>query len=401
MFMSVEDAVLLEEESARHIRTVSLEQPQPQAIETTGFIGKVASSEWVAHFKDAEAPLDASATTSSPVPATATVGVLQASSTAHPDGTNMFMPEVAADLPRCTWEVTNWGSERVSTGDQQSSASDAGLKQADLPAHNFRPVASPQRSLAYSDPGIPVEVTPHIPLAAQDVDEVGPLLQPRASLMDTFWAMRPPDGEDGREDDDDDDKSDDQLGGDVPGRELTYILPGKCLGAQVGDEDTKCPHPLELQCRECELPGCDKPNLPTSISGPSRSSSCQIGRSIPEKNAFDDLQSFGIERQFEFGGPGWAKTAAELQPDRSVFFPSPPVFANDRVYHTGHHTKWKRRSTWQLKTGQSKPASGSTVPKAAMLLKQHRASGSRLLPVQSNGRSPSDYPEKWHGLIDL
>merc|ERR1712046_138557 len=56
-----------------------------------------------------------------------------------------------------------------------------------------------------------------------------------------------------------------------------------------------------------------------------------------------DLEVFGIERQFELGaGAGWVRSAAEEQPERTIFFPLPPEHEGARIYHSGHHARTKR-----------------------------------------------------------
>jgi len=196
----------------------------------------------------------------------------------------------------------------------------------------------------------------------EGIEEAGTLLQPLESFTDTFWSMRAPPahGASGAErvtivSLGSDDEGSETEGGKSSGEEFPHLI----VAADPPDASVlSSPTPTrnfaarlrrlqsrELQCREmCDCGQCDCGHRLQHLTQ-RRACGHQRGRPSPAKST-QDLASFGIERDLELGGPGWVKSAIDLQPHKSVFFPDPPEYACPHVYHTGHHLKSQRRR-WQ------------------------------------------------------
>eukprot|EP00927_Polykrikos_kofoidii_P067377 TRINITY_DN62873_c0_g1_i1.p1 TRINITY_DN62873_c0_g1~~TRINITY_DN62873_c0_g1_i1.p1 ORF type:complete len:477 (+),score=59.29 TRINITY_DN62873_c0_g1_i1:100-1530(+) len=242
---------------------------------------------------------------------------------------------------------------------------------------------------------IGVPVMEACPSACSDIrlsngfETVGPLLQPLPSVTETFWSLRPPStqislgesfteslasnvekasGESGQVDDRGPDKGHDS---DVALHKSDMKPSGTCFDAFRGGKSCFLSDSRSrAQCRECELPR-----------------RLASGRRPRRRDCvLEELTTFGIEREFEFGGNGWVKSAADLQPQRSVFFPEPPVHACQRVYHIGHHAKWRRRITCRggLGIGGTAPFVTWPIPRQDSAFAVAVATASVAAPVASS-----------------
>lgn len=195
-------------------------------------------------------------------------------------------------------------------------------------------------------------------------------LMPLPSSTEAFWGMRPlSDAEDGSESEpEQDDKLQAKIGNMGTSASRGLLRFGKTI---VGT--TKWKHASSIpdvmlpgtglhyqDCvtlkPDCLLPNASKVALPTFGALPEAEGGALCTKTIATDVAqgartdltrtasAPELEVFGIERQFEIagGGAGWVRTAAEEQPQNTVSFPAPPDHAGARVFHSGHHARWRR-----------------------------------------------------------
>lgn len=176
-------------------------------------------------------------------------------------------------------------------------------------------------------------------------------MMPLASWTEPFWEMRPP--SEGRDEDSGSEAGSTAFGNhEHVGTTGSGVGPGshplrKSLDTHASARSC-LPEILMpgtgLSCRDCVKPDCLRADflnheLP-KLAGTKIPKACVGG--MTRTSSAPELEVFGIERNFEFGGTGWVRTAAEDQPAETVFFPTPPEHAGSRVYHSGHHARRKR-----------------------------------------------------------
>mmetsp|Transcript_89158 Transcript_89158/g.147603 ORF Transcript_89158/g.147603 Transcript_89158/m.147603 type:complete len:463 (-) Transcript_89158:91-1479(-) len=177
-------------------------------------------------------------------------------------------------------------------------------------------------------------------------------MMPLTSWTEPFWEMRPP-SEAGCDEDSGSEAGSAAFGNfEHAGGSATGVGPGSLPLRKSLDTHAAARSCLPeillpgtgLSCRDCVKPDCLRADFLNhempKLTGTKTPKACAGG--MLRTASAPELEVFGIERNFEFGGTGWVRTAAEDQPAETVFFPTPPEHAGWRVYHSGHHARRKR-----------------------------------------------------------